>query len=344
MFTLQNTFDELVADEAAWRTVGQLIPAFILHSVRPEQRGMTFAELKEAVRMPWGAGFPAEEVLLAANFALELKTGDKYALVPLWELPELDGSVYLIAPARKACTPSAKKPTAIICPGGAYSTLSIPSEGLAYADALAEKGFVPFVLVYRVAPNRYPQPHEDLALAIKYVRKNSDAYGLDPDELMLVGSSAGGHLCASFAASPDEYEGLLMEELAKKKPALAEQYRGVSVTLQRLALAYPAISFVDLPDDDPCYFALTGGDGSLKEKLSVETQVTADFPKTFIWACEDDELVPVSMHAVRLHRALDLAQADNKLCLYPTGGHGCGLGDGTSAAGWLEVMLDYMKN
>ena len=255
---------------------------------------MTFAELEEAVRMPWGAGFPAEEVLLAANFALELKAGDKYALVPLWELPELDGSVYLIAPARKACTPGAKKPTAIICPGGAYSTLSIPSEGLAYADALAEKGFVPFVLVYRVAPNRYPQPHEDLALAIKYVRKNSDAYGLDPDELMLVGSSAGGHLCASFAASPDEYEGLLMEELSKKKPALAEQYRGVSVTPQRLALAYPAISFVDLPDDDPCYFALTGGDGSLREKMSVETQVTADFPKTFIWACEDDELVPVS--------------------------------------------------
>ena len=160
---------------------------------------------------------------------------------------------------------------------------------------------------------------------------------------MLIGSSAGGHLCASFAASPDEYEGLLMEDLEKKNPALAEQYKDVSVTPQRLALGYPAISFIDLPDDDPCYFALTGGDGSLREKMSVETQVTADFPKTFIWACEDDELVPVTDHAVRLHRALDLAHTDNKLCLYPTGGHGCGLGDGTSAAGWLDVMLDYMK-
>jgi acetyl esterase/lipase len=343
MLTLQNTFDELMAYEAVRQTVGQFIPAFILELVQPEQRGLTLAELKEAVRLPWGAGFPSEDLLVAANFGLELAKGDKYELVPLWKLPERDGSVYLIAPARKACTSGAKKPVAVICPGGAYSTLAIPSEGIAYADALMEKGFVPFVLAYSVAPNRYPQPHEDLALAIKYVRKNSEDYGLNPEELMLIGSSAGGHLCASFAAAPEEYERILMEDLKQHNPSLAEQYKGIDLTPQRLAICYPAISFMDLPDDNPCYFALTGGDSSLREKLSVETQVTVDYPKTFIWACEDDELVPVTDHAVRLHRALAHVNAESRLCLYPTGGHGCGLGNGTSAAGWLDLMLEYMQ-
>ena len=82
----------------------------------------------------------------------------------------------------------------------------------------------------------------------------------------------------------------------------------------------------------------------MKKKLSVEMQVSKDYPKTFIWACDDDGLVPPAMHAIRLHDALDAVQAENILYIYPTGGHGCGLGSGTSADGWFETMLDYMND
>jgi acetyl esterase/lipase len=343
MFNLQNTFDELMSNEAVWHYVKQFIPAFILDSIRPELREKTLAELKEAVRLPWGAGFPSEDVLVAANFALELDKGDKYEIIPLWKQPESNSSVYLIAPSLNNCLSGTKKPVAVICPGGAYSSLAMPSEGIAYADALKEEGYVPFVLAYSVAPDHYPKPHMDLALAIKFIRKNADVYGLDPDDLMLIGSSAGGHLCASFAASPDEYEDLLMRNLEKMDTAQARQYRGISVKPQKITLGYPAISFMDLPVDDPCYYALTRGEKSLKEKLSVETQVTTDYPKTFIWACADDDLVPAEDHAKRLYKALTEQNVQSKLCIYPTGGHGCGLGNGTSAKEWLNTMLDYMK-
>ena len=287
MLTLNNTYEELMSNETISYYVRQFIPIFILDLIKSEHREKTLAELKKEIRLPWGAGFPSEDVLVAANFALELIKGDKYEVLSLWQLPKDDLCVYMIAPVRKEHRAGEIKPAVIICPGGAYSNLSIPSEGIAYADALAQEGYVPFVLAYSVAPNRYPKPHEDLALVIKYVRKNAELYGLDPEDLMLIGSSAGGHLCASFASSPDEYEKVLMSDLQERNPILAGQVRGISVKPQKLTLAYPAISFMDLPHDDPCYFALTGGDGSLKEKMSVETQITADFPKTFICFASD---------------------------------------------------------
>ena len=72
---------------------------------------------------------------------------------------------------------------------------------------------VPFILRYSVAPERYPRSQQDLALAIKYVRKNADKYGIDGDNLMLMGSSAGGHLCSIVVAFHDEFDKGMMETL-----------------------------------------------------------------------------------------------------------------------------------
>ena len=81
----------------------------------------------------------------------------------------------------------------------------------------------------------------------------------------------------------------------------------------------------------------------MREKLSIDLNVSSEFPKTFIWACNDDELVP-SSNAKRMHAALQKEGADSELHIYPTGGHGIAGGRGTSAEGWLDSLIKYMKN
>lgn len=70
-------------------------------------------------------------------------------------------------------------------------------------------------------------------------------------------------------------------------------------------------------------------------------QVDGNYPKAFVWACQNDELVPVS-NAVRMGEALKAANVPHKLKIYPTGGHGCGTAEGTSAEPWMSEMLEFM--
>ena len=74
-----------------------------------------------------------------------------------------------------------------------------------------------------------------------------------------------------------------------------------------------------------------------------EHYVDKDYPSTFVWANADDSLVPAS-NAVRMGEALKEKGIRHKLNIYPSGEHGCNLGIGTSAEGWMEEMYELMEN
>ena len=61
---------------------------------------------------------------------------------------------------------------------------------------LAGSETICFILSYRIQPNTYPQCQMDLALAIMHVRAHARQYGIDENRILVVGASAGGHLCA----------------------------------------------------------------------------------------------------------------------------------------------------
>ena len=65
-------------------------------------------------------------------------------------------------------------------------------------------GYKAFILSYRIQPNTYPQCQMDLALAIMHVRAHARQYGIDENRILVVGASAGGHLCASTAMLHEE--------------------------------------------------------------------------------------------------------------------------------------------
>lgn len=349
MFTLESTYNEIMEDDHRRRYMELLIPSFIFTFVKENQKNHTLEQMKKEITMPWGGPFLAEDLLYAANFIDNELDPGQWKCISLWK--EAEGTVpYANGTKDSVClftsvscqNDERKRPAAVICPGGGYSCVSMIGEGLMYAKRMEKRGYHPFVLNYRVAPNHYPDPQMDLLLAISHVRANAAAYGIDPDDLVLMGSSAGGHLCASTAAFCREMKPRFEEEIQRELPAYAEKYKNVNLRPDKLSLSYPVISFMEEGHEES-FLNISGGDESLREKLSVERQVDETYPKTFIWACEDDPLVPYS-NGSRLCEALNKMGVPVKWNLYPNGGHGCGLAEGTSAEEWIDSMLMFMEN
>ncbi len=87
-----------------------------------------------------------------------------------------------------------KMPCVIIVHGGAWDSGN--SKQLPELNKyLAAKGYIVAAINYRLSPQyTFPAPVEDLAKAIEFLKLNSDIYGIDADNLFLLGRSAGGQI------------------------------------------------------------------------------------------------------------------------------------------------------
>lgn len=86
------------------------------------------------------------------------------------------------------------KGAVIICPGGAFVFRSMRPEGYDIADMLTAMGYQCFVVNYRINPYTMRESAVDLQRAIRFVRANAEDYRINPDDIALVGFSAGGIL------------------------------------------------------------------------------------------------------------------------------------------------------
>ncbi|MGN0188064.1 MAG: alpha/beta hydrolase [Candidatus Cryptobacteroides sp.] len=86
------------------------------------------------------------------------------------------------------------KGAVIICPGGAFQFRSIRNEGYDVADMLVPMGYQCFVVNYRISPYTMRESATDLQRAVRYVRAHSTDYRIAPENIALVGFSAGGIL------------------------------------------------------------------------------------------------------------------------------------------------------
>lgn len=353
-FTIENTLNEVLHGlntEQMLRFFNLGISVEFINFVPEKMRNCSLAEIKKQITMPWGAPYPSEDVVKIANFSVDMVQNRKYGIIPLWQnedgkfFPDMTqnnkNSVFLMTLHKEILSSTVTKRPVIICPGGGYETLSFIGEGTDMAEQFEAAGYYPFILSYRLNPNHYPEPQKDLALAIKYIKANAGKYGINPEKMVIMGSSAGGHLCASTALLHSEIEKELMEDLKKTNLNLAEKYKDIPIKPYQICLNYSVISFVK-EYHEGSFLALTGGDEKLRDKLSIERHMTDDYPATFAWACEDDELVPVS-NTKRLGAALSEKKIPHEIKIYPSGGHGCGLAKGTSAQGWFAEMLKFIS-
>ena len=104
-------------------------------------------------------------------------------------------------PVRKGVQP---KGAVVLMAGGAYQFRGNYTDSLPTAAALRELGFQTFIVDYRLSPYTQEEGALDVARAVRFVRKNADVYGIDPDDIAVIGFSAGGIQAGEFLMHYDE--------------------------------------------------------------------------------------------------------------------------------------------
>ncbi len=222
--------------------------------------------------------------------------------------------------------------TVIIFPGGGYAARA-GHEGKSYAEYLNSIGIDAFVLQYRVSPHRFPLPLLDARRAIRFVRYNAEKYGLNPEKIAVMGSSAGGHLAALVSTYNGEIDFEKQDDIDKTdyKPNLQ-------------ILAYPVIALSDL---SICHGGSVNGliDNNLHLAASLNPLLIADksTPKAFIWHTSNDNCVDVR-NSLQYGEKLRSLGIQFEMHIFPDGAHGLGLAPMfLHIAQWTELLNNWLK-
>ena len=148
----------------------------------------------------WPQGLPKDAKPIAASRIASLKAKQTSERLTYVDSPTL--TLY------RAPKETANGCGVVICPGGGYNILAWPKEGLEVAEWFNSIGVTAAVLKYRV-PRRDPkrphwEPLQDAQRAIRVMRKNADAWSIDPRRVGILGFSAGGHLTVMAGTHFDE--------------------------------------------------------------------------------------------------------------------------------------------
>lgn len=192
----------------------------------------------------------------------------------------------------------------VICPGGGYAGLAIDHEGKQFAEWFNQQGITAIVLKYRM-PNKHKNvPLEDAQQAIRYVRENAKALGINPNKIGIAGFSAGGHLAATASTH------------------YANQ--GTSTRPDFSILFYPVVTMMkathggskqNLLGDNP-------SDTDIN-RFSNEKQVSVNTPPTILLLSDDDNTV-LPENSVNYYNALKANGIPATMYIFPEGGHGWG--------------------
>jgi acetyl esterase/lipase len=222
----------------------------------------------------------------------------------------------------------------IVCPGGGYTHLA-DHEADEVAEFLAGRGHVAFVLRYRVSPHRFPAPQEDAGRAVRVVRSRANKWGLDPNNVGLMGFSAGGHLVSSVGTQPNLCR--------SDRDNLAEQF---SARPDFMILAYPVVSFLPPHAHEGSVEHLLGPDApeDMRRKLSGELNVTPETPRTFLFHTADDPVVPVE-NSLSFAAACHANNVPVEMHIFPHGPHGVGLArNDPRLRVWGDLLLAWLEN
>ena len=224
-----------------------------------------------------------------------------------------------------------KRGAMLLLPGGGYGFCS--DEGEKMARWLNFFGVNAFVLKYREAPYKHPEPIIDAKRAIRYIRYNADKFNIDPNKVGVLGFSAGGHLAGCVAEFFDKFEQENKDEIDKicAKPDLA-------------VLCYPVVSLCESYAHEGSANNLVGEDNELKKMLSLEKNVREDMPEMFLWHTLEDTAVN-AINTLELGVALKNKNVPYSLHIFNKGAHGSVLAENIEETKqWSDCLKTLLKN
>lgn len=220
----------------------------------------------------------------------------------------------------------------IIFPGGGYAVRA-EHEGKGYAEYFNSIGMDAFVVQYRVNPHLFPLPLVDARRSVRWVRHNAEKFGINPDKIAVMGSSAGGHLAAMLSTYRKEIDFENTDDIDKEDYIPNYQI-----------LCYPVINFSDLETCHVGSIINLLGDEQLWVAASFDPIKIADdkTPEAFIWHTSNDGAVNVC-NSLRYGEKLRSLGIQFEMHIFPDGPHGLGLAQNMPhVAQWAPLLKNWL--
>jgi len=262
--------------------------------------------------------------------------------IRLWpaEAPQARGTACEDTPTLTIFDPQpghANGSAVVVLPGGAYVGLAANLEGRQVADWFTARGFHAFILQYRLSSNGYllPIPLLDARRAVQTVRARAADYHIDPNRIVIIGFSAGGHLAA--LASTQSLDGNSQAE---------DPIERVSSRPNFTVLGYPWIGAISSDTSHLSYcklFNVMDRCEELRAAYSPDLFVTKATPPTFWFHTFNDQTVPVEQ-GLRYYEALVKAGVPAEGHIFANGPHGVGLGKSDPALDqWPNLLEIWLR-
>ena len=210
----------------------------------------------------------------------------------------------------------------LICPGGGYWNLYWQLEGEEVAVWLNSIGVTGIILKYRV-PRRPDEPEseparrplQDAQRSISLVRSKAKELGLHPEQIGIVGFSAGGHLAIATATNFEKRTYEPIDEVDK-----------VSCRPDFAILVYPG--YLKAKD---------------KDELAPGLRIPAGTPPVFL-AHGGDDIISPPEHSVLMYLALKRAGVPAELHIYAAAAHDFGVRPSEHPCStWTQACANWLR-
>jgi acetyl esterase/lipase len=242
--------------------------------------------------------------------------------------------------------PIPKRPAIIILPGGAFTWLS-ETETEPAALTFLKEGFNTFVLSYSVGDfSEFPNPLDDVSKAIWEVRRNAGEWGIEPEQIALMGFSAGACISAMSATQWNT-------------PGLAQRLgipeEGIKPNAAVIGYGASLLSTIfDNTEDEELIVPQPGKlSANHTPELDVVNYVGPHTPPMFFWHNRYDKYVPV-INPILMAEKMSKHKLPFELHIFQSGEHGMSvcneLSDPSgekkdkSVAMWVTLCVMWLKN
>jgi acetyl esterase/lipase len=173
-------------------------------------------------------------------------------------------------------------------------------------------------------------PLQDAQQAIRLVRQNAAAWGVNKNQIGIMGFSAGGHVAGTAATHFKFMADATNNDTTSVRPDFA-------------VLIYPVISMDSIITHKGSKNNLIGKNADTRQTnfFSAEMQVGKETPASFLVHASDDAAVPVE-NSVRYYQACIKNKVPVEMHLYQKGGHGFGMNNKTTDDNWLDRLRNWL--
>jgi len=204
-----------------------------------------------------------------------------------------------------------RKPAVVMIFGGRWRANSRldNNEGWERLSRWARDGFVTMTIDHRlVEATPAPAPYQDVLCAIRWLHAHAAEYGVDEDQIYVIGNSSGGHLAALTATLGDN----------KAYPRTGGWETARSDVRAGIAVAAPyelnTLSWGNL------WTPLSGDVLAARRQASPLAQLSANSKPLLVIHSDDDQSVPIQQ-ALDMVKALEAAKIPHKFVRYKDRGH-----------------------